>query len=255
MKPKWNRPVQGLQKAMRSPHGDRLGHAIVRISIFSSSTLQSAHIFSMACIRQQILLSATSDHERPEKMRLEFLLESSKADTAYCLDVALPLRHSSDRATLAHNPIAPGEALQHTGATSLTMPLQCGIASVSDDKSGQLYHPFHVLFPLDSANAEPVPPKGRPSRPPYSTLMKFFIMYMRVVRELSWQEIKRKFNSFFCTNRTLGGLTCEYYRTRQEYGMKKVASPDYRMEEDRDIIKYKSTIYSHEFLEAIRFVA
>ena len=80
-------------------------------------------------------------------------------------------------------------------------------------------------------------------------------MYMRVVRGLSWQEIKRRFNFFFCTNRTHGGLTCEYYRTRKEYGMKKVASSDDRMEEDRDIIEYKSTIYSHEFLEAIRFVA
>ena len=80
-------------------------------------------------------------------------------------------------------------------------------------------------------------------------------MYMRVVRELSWQEIKRKFNSFFRTNRTHGGLTCEYYRTRQEYGMKKVASSDVRMEEDRGIVAYKSTLYRDEWLKAVHCVA
>lgn len=188
-------------------------------------------------------------------MRLGFLLESSTSDTACCLDVAFPLRHSNDRAPLAHNPVAPSRALQQTGATPLTTPLECGIATVSDDKSGQSYQPFHVLSPPNSATMEPATRKSRPSRLPYSNSEKFFIMYMRVVRGLSWQEIKKKFNFFFCTNRTHGGLTCEYYRTRQEYGMKKVASSDDRMEEDRDIVEYKSTIYSDEFLKAVRFVA
>ena len=240
---------------MRSPHGDRLDHADVRVSILSRLTLQPAQIFPMACVQQQIFPSATSDYERPEKMRLDFLLERSTSDTACCLDVAFPLRHSNDRASLAHSPVAPSGALQQTGVMPLTTPLKCGITSVSDDKSSQSYQPFHVLSPPNNATMEPVPPKSRPSRPPYSNPEKFFIIYMRVMRKLSWQEIKRKFNSFFCTNRTLGGLTCEYYRTRQEYGMEEVASSDDRMEGDRDIVKEKSTIYSHEFLEAVRFVA
>lgn len=240
---------------MRSPHGDRPDHADVHDSFFSSVTLQPAQIFSMACVQQQIVPSATSDYERPVKMRLDFLLESTTSNTACCFDVAFPLRHSNDRASLAHNPVALSGALQQIGATPLTTPLECGIATVSDDKSGQSYQPFHVLSPPNSATMEPAPRKSRPYRPPYSNSEKFFIMYMRVVRGLSWQEIKRRFNFFFCTNRTHGGLTCEYYRTRQEYGMKKVASSDDRMEEDRDIIEYKSTIYSHEFLKAIRSVA
>lgn len=209
----------------------------------------------MACVQQQIVPSATSDHKRPEKMRLGFLLESSTTDTACYPDVALSLRRPNDRASLAHNPVTPSGALQQTGATPLTTPLKLGIASVSDDKSGQSYQPFHVLSPHNSATMEPVPPRSRPSRPPYSNPQKFFIMYTRVVRELPWQEIKRKFNSFFHTNRTHGGLTCEYYRTRQEYGMKKVASSDVRMEEDRGIVACMSTIYPDEFLKAVRCIA
>lgn len=80
----------------------------------------------------------------------------------------------------------------------------------------------HQLQPSHSAMvAKPLARVPRPARPSYSEEQKFFIMYYRVVKGLSWPEIADKFGAFF-NLRTKDGLTSVYYRVRKDWGMEEV---------------------------------
>lgn len=60
---------------------------------------------------------------------------------------------------------------------------------------------------------------NRRPRPSYTEEQKFFIMYHRIIRKLSWPKIETKFAAFF-NIRTKDGLTSVYYRLRKDWGMK-----------------------------------
>ena len=98
------------------------------------------------------------------------------------------------------------------------------------------------------AGAEPLSRIPRPARPSYSEEQKFFIMFYRIIKELSWPEIEDKFAHFF-NLRTKDGLTSVYYRIRKSWGMEEVlkTGPDGSMG-DRRKVEDKAAHFSREFL-------
>ena len=111
------------------------------------------------------------------------------------------------------------------------------------------HHHHHHHQPAHSSMvAEPLARIPRPARPSYSEEQKFFIMYYRVIKELSWPEIEDKFASFF-NLRTKDGLTSVYYRIRKNWGMEEVlkTGPDGSMG-DRGKVESKAAHFSREFL-------
>lgn len=62
----------------------------------------------------------------------------------------------------------------------------------------------------------------RPPRPSYSDEQKFFIMYMRIIRDETWPDIALRFLENFggdssSPSRSKGGLTSVYYRVRKTW--------------------------------------
>ena len=110
------------------------------------------------------------------------------------------------------------------------------------------HHHHHHQPTHASMMAEPLARIPRPARPSYSEEQKFFIMYYRVIKELSWPEIEDKFATFF-NLRTKDGLTSVYYRIRKNWGMEEVlkTGPDGSMG-DRGKVESKAAHFSREFL-------
>jgi hypothetical protein len=75
--------------------------------------------------------------------------------------------------------------------------------------------------------AEPLAHIPRPARLSYNEEQKFFVIYYRVIKELSRPEIEDKFASIFDLS-TKDGLTSVYYRIRKNWGIGKVlkTAPD-----------------------------
>jgi hypothetical protein len=93
----------------------------------------------------------------------------------------------------------------------------------------------------------------RPARSAYTEEQKFFIMYCRVVQELSWPEIEDKFADFFHL-RTKDGLTSVYYRIRKDWDLKEVLKTSPSSKDDRETVKEKAGYFQEEFLGKIRYV-
>lgn len=109
--------------------------------------------------------------------------------------------------------------------------------------------PPHPGYPHSHhAGAETLARIPRPARPSYSEEQKFFIMFYRIIKELSWPEIEDKFAHFF-NLRTKDGLTSVYYRIRKTWGMEEVlkTGPDGSMG-DRRKVEDKAAHFSREFL-------
>jgi hypothetical protein len=109
-------------------------------------------------------------------------------------------------------------------------------------------HHHHSQPTRASMRAELQPRVLRLARPSYNEEQKFFIMYYRVIKELSWPEIEDKFASFF-NLRTKDGLTSVYYRIRKKWGMERVlkTGPD-GSTGDRGKVETKAAHFSREFL-------
>jgi hypothetical protein len=105
--------------------------------------------------------------------------------------------------------------------------------------------------------AQPTPaqlPKRvlRAARPSYTEEQKFFIMYHRIIRELSWPEIEDKFVSHFDV-RSGDGLTSVYYRTRKNWGMQEVSKTQSASFSDRTIVEARANHFSRYFLEKLGY--
>jgi hypothetical protein len=87
----------------------------------------------------------------------------------------------------------------------------------------------------------------RPDRSSYTDEQRFFILYYRIVGELSWPEIEVEFASFF-NLRTKDALTSVYYRTRKIWGMDKVLDTDLHSIGDRNRIESEASRFSSDFL-------
>jgi hypothetical protein len=108
-----------------------------------------------------------------------------------------------------------------------------------------------------STAAEPLARITRPAHPTYDEEHKFFVMYYRVLKELSWPEIRDKFATFFdVSSRTFTGnqLTSLYYRTRKDWGMEEAlkTGDDVNMR-DRGTVEGKAAHFDREFLTSLGY--
>ena len=102
-------------------------------------------------------------------------------------------------------------------------------------------------FPTQSARCT-----FRTARPPYTEEQKFFIMYNRIIKELSWPEIEDKFESHF-DSRSGDGFTSVYYRSRKDWGMEKVLKTKAGSSSDRTKVEARATYFSKDFLEKLEY--
>ncbi|KAM0707319.1 hypothetical protein Q7P35_005557 [Cladosporium inversicolor] len=101
-----------------------------------------------------------------------------------------------------------------------------------------------------STTIKPAQRAPRPLRPLYSEEQRFFIMYHRVIKKESWDDIEKMFENFF-DPRTKDALNSAYYRIRQEWGMKPVLSDDSKS----DVLKVeqKAKMVPSDFLQRIGY--
>ncbi|SMQ48653.1 unnamed protein product [Zymoseptoria tritici ST99CH_3D7] len=124
--------------------------------------------------------------------------------------------------------------------------------------------PQHVPFSsyrVDAAGAspprspsDPMTRKPRAPRPSYSEEQKFFIMYARIMRDLSWPEIEDRFADTF-GQRSKGGLTSVYYRVRRDWGLAEVlkSGPGTFAADCREV-ELRARNFSKEFLVQIGYI-
>jgi hypothetical protein len=88
----------------------------------------------------------------------------------------------------------------------------------------------------------------------YGEKQNFFIMYHRIVKDLSWLEIGCKFTDFFSARTSKKSLTCQYYRIRKAWGLEKLLTVGTGVSDvDREKVKVKAADLSRGFLEKIGY--
>ncbi|GAB7333550.1 hypothetical protein MBLNU13_g05126t1 [Cladosporium sp. NU13] len=148
-----------------------------------------------------------------------------------------------------HDSIWDNESNASAASSATSYHSSNSFSSINVPHPHHHHHHHHHHQPTHSSMvAEPLARIPRPARPSYSEEQKFFIMYYRVIKELSWPEIEDKFATFF-NLRTKDGLTSVYYRIRKNWGMEEVlkTGPDGSMG-DRGKVESKAAHFSREFL-------
>lgn len=112
-------------------------------------------------------------------------------------------------------------------------------ASPSMSGSTNAIYTYHVAGPWVQLMAQPTPTQSpqripRAARLPYTEQQKFFIMYQRITKELSWPDIEEKSVHHFNV-RSGDGLTSVYYRVRKHWGMREVLKTRSGSSSDRTI--------------------
>jgi hypothetical protein len=92
----------------------------------------------------------------------------------------------------------------------------------------------------------------RSPRLPYTEEQKFFIMYHRIIKELSWPEIKDKYASLF-SSRSEDGLTSVYYRIRDSWNMGDVLKSNPDSVGERSKVEARANHFSRDFLEKLGY--
>lgn len=109
----------------------------------------------------------------------------------------------------------------------------------------------HRSFTGLARTLEPPSRPPRKVRPSYSEEQKFFIMYKRIVMQLSWAAIEDQFTTFFDT-RSRDGLTSAYYRIRRSWGMREVTrTKPLDLESDTQKIFQMAMSFTRQFLENV----
>jgi hypothetical protein len=125
--------------------------------------------------------------------------------------------------------------------------------SSSVDRSEPYYHHRrHDYHARVDTSAEAPTREPHSARLSYNEEQKFFIMYHRIVKQLSWPDIEHKFAKLFCL-RSKDGLTSAYYRIRGSWGMEQVLKNPARPEDDLGTIERKADRFSRAFLEKIGY--
>lgn len=175
-------------------------------------------------------------------------------------NASYPSSIASSFSSIHTSPIKRHDSLwdneSNASATSSVTSYQSAnsFSSVNAPHAHNHHHHHHHHQPIHaSMMAEPLARIPRPARPSYSEEQKFFIMYYRVIKELSWPEIEDKFATFF-NLRTKDGLTSVYYRIRKNWGMEEVlkTGPDGSMG-DRSKVESKAAHFSREFLNNLGY--
>ncbi|KAK5135493.1 hypothetical protein LTR08_005128 [Meristemomyces frigidus] len=98
----------------------------------------------------------------------------------------------------------------------------------------------------------------RPSRPSYGEEQKFFIMYLRIIKDKSWPDIEDRFTQVFgqrSTQRSKGGLTSVYYRIRKGWGLEEVLKTGSEtLASDKLAVHRRAGNFSTDFLANIGYL-
>jgi len=87
----------------------------------------------------------------------------------------------------------------------------------------------------------------------YSWEEKFFIMYRRNVRYMTWEQIRHDFEAAYrCV--TVNGLKCVYKRIRRDWGMSKVKNDSVGRERDKRVVLNFASSLSNQILRSMGFV-
>jgi hypothetical protein len=170
-------------------------------------------------------------------------------------DISYPCKTPSNFSSINTSPIKRHESIWESDSTT-SAPTSAAsyhtANSSSDINNLQAHHNQrhrHYFQPAHASMMTIHPTRiSRPARPSYNEEQKFFIMYYRVVKKLSWPAIEDKFASFFKT-RTKNGLISVYYRIRKKWGMEEVlkTTPD-GFTDDRGKVKTRAAHFSSDFL-------
>jgi hypothetical protein len=77
-------------------------------------------------------------------------------------------------------------------------------------------------------------------------------MYHRIIKELSWPEIKDKYASFF-ESRSEDGLTSVYYRIRDSWNMGDVLKSNPDSAGERSRVCARADQFSRDFLDKLGY--
>jgi hypothetical protein len=158
--------------------------------------------------------------------------------------------------TIDYPYIVHTNTLQHRdGPGKPTVPILSAPSTMPG--STNAIHIYRGADPRVQSMALPAPAQFpervlRAARPSYTEEQKFFIMYHRIIRELSWPEIEDKFVSHFDV-RSGDGLTSVYYRTRKNWGMQEVSKTQSGSFSDRTIVEARANHFSRDFLEKLGY--
>jgi hypothetical protein len=150
---------------------------------------------------------------------------------------------SSGSESFGYNPVS----LSNDWSTDLDQP-----SSSSNRSEPHQYHSPHDHHAQVYISAGAPTREARSARPSYNEEQRFFIMYYRMVKKLSWPEIEHKFAKLF-NLRSKNGLTAAYYRIRQSWGMGQVLNNPACPEDDLSEIERKADGFSRAFLESIGY--
>jgi hypothetical protein len=148
---------------------------------------------------------------------------------------------SSGTESFGYNPVS----LSNDWSTSFHQPPS------SVDRFEPYYrHRCHNYHPQVYNTAEIPTREPRSARSPYNEEQKFFIMYYRTVKQLSWPDIEDKSARLFnlCSK---DGLTNAYNCIRGSWSMEQVLKNQARPEDDLGTIERKADGFSRGILENI----
>jgi hypothetical protein len=150
---------------------------------------------------------------------------------------------SSGTESLTYEPVR----LSNDWSTSLHQPSSSVDRSEPYHRQYRHNHHAQVYILAEAPRREPCS-----VRPSYNEEQKFFIMYYRMVKQLSWTEIEDIFAQLFYL-RSKEGPTAAYYRIRQSWGMEQVLNNPACPEDDLSTIERKADGFSRAFLESIGY--
>jgi hypothetical protein len=158
--------------------------------------------------------------------------------------------------TIEHLSKVHTSTVQHcNGSRKTTVSSSSGSPAMPG--STNAIHTYHGAGPRVQLMAQPTPTQSpqripRAGRPPYTEEQKFFIMYQRIIRELSWSDIEDKFVHHFNV-RSGDGLTSVYYCVRKDWGMTEVSKTQSGSSSDRVIVEARANRFSRDFLEMLGY--
>jgi hypothetical protein len=141
------------------------------------------------------------------------------------------------------------------GASSLSSMLSTGFHKPSSGVNHTALHHHHRCHNHSAQtykSAEAPTREPRFARPSYTEEQKFFIVFHRIVKKLSWPEVENEFARYYKL-RSKNGLTSVYYRIRSSWGMGNIIKNQAHSEDDLSVIKIKADYFSRAFLENIGY--
>jgi hypothetical protein len=93
----------------------------------------------------------------------------------------------------------------------------------------------------------------RSARIRYGLEEKFFIMYRRHVKYMTWEQIRNDFEAAY-RSLTVNGLNCVYKRIRRDWAMSKVKNDSVGREQDKRVVLNFASSFSNQILSSIGFV-